>query len=336
MGLVIVIILLSISAIFSGLTLGFFSLNKKDLERKANLGNKQAQKVYNLRKNGNLLLCTLLIGNVAVNATLSIFLGSIASGLIAGIAATSLIVIFGEIVPQAIFSRHALKLGAKLTWLVRIFIFLFYPISRPIAWALDRGLGKEMPTIYSKHELIKIIEDHEDSEESDIDIDEEKILKGALSYSSKTVNDILTPRTEIFALPFDQKLTKKNIEKIFEKGHSRIPVYKKDLDNIVGILYAKDLLLNNYKNKSVKDIARDKVIFVDIDKPLDDLLNAFKTTKNHLFVAVDKNGVVSGIVTIEDVIEEIIGSEIVDEYDQHADLRKVAEDKIKKKKLQKI
>ena len=336
MGLFIVIVLLSISAIFSGLTLGFFSLNKKDLERKANLGDKQAQKVYNLRKNGNLLLCTLLIGNVAVNATLSIFLGSIASGLIAGIVATSLIVIFGEIVPQAIFSRHALKLGAKLAWLVRIFIFLFYPISRPIAWALDRGLGKEMPTIYSKHELIKIIEDHEDSEESDIDIDEEKILKGALSYSSKTVNDILTPRTEIFALPFDQKLTKKNIEKICKKGHSRIPVYKKDLDDIIGILYVKDLLLNNYKNKSVKDIARDKVIFVDIDKPLDDLLNAFKTTKNHLFVALDKQGVVSGIVTIEDVIEEIIGSEIVDEYDQHTDLRKVAENKIKKKKLQKV
>jgi putative hemolysin len=146
----------------------------------------------------------------------------------------------------------------------------------------------------------------------------------------------LTPRTEIFALPFDQKLTKKNIEKIFEKGHSRIPVYEKDLDNIVGILYAKDLLLNNYKNKSIKDIARNKVIFVDIDKPLDDLLNAFKATKNHLFVAVDKHGVVSGIVTIEDVIEEIIGSEIVDEYDQHADLRKVAEDKIRKKKLQKV
>ena len=336
MDLAIVIILLSISAIFSGLTLGFFSLSREDLERKANLGDKQAQRVYNLRKNGNLLLCTLLIGNVAVNATLSIFLGSIASGLIAGIVATSLIVIFGEIVPQAIFSRHALKLGAKLAWLVRIFIFLFYPISRPIAWALDRGLGKEMPTIYSKHELIKIIEDHEDSEESDIDNDEEKILKGALSYSNKTVNDILTPRTEIFALSFDQKLTKKSIEKICKKGHSRIPIYKKDLDNIIGILYVKDLLLNNYKNKSVKNIARDKVIFVDIDKPLDDLLNAFKATKNHLFVAVDKHGVVSGIVTIEDVIEEIIGSEIVDEYDQHTDLRKVAEDKIKKKKLQKV
>ncbi|MCK5084176.1 MAG: HlyC/CorC family transporter [Candidatus Pacebacteria bacterium] len=336
MGLAIVIVLLSISAIFSGLTLGFFSLNKEDLERKANLGNKQAQKVYALRKNGNLLLCTLLIGNVAVNAALSIFLGSIASGLIAGIIATSLIVVFGEIVPQAIFSRHALKLGAKLAWLVRIFIFLFYPISYPISWALDRGLGKEMPTIYSKHELIKIIEDHEDSEESDIDIDEEKILKGALSYSSKTVNDILTPRTEIFALSFDQKLTKKNIEKICKKGHSRIPVYKRDLDSIIGILYVKDLLLNNYKNKKVMDIARDKVIFVDIDKPLDDLLNAFRDTKNHLFVAVDKQGVVSGIVTIEDVLEEIIGSEIVDEYDQYTDLRKVAEDKIKKRKLKKI
>ncbi len=336
MDLLIIIVLLSISAIFSGLTLGFFSLNKENLKRKAELGDKQAKKVYKLRKDGNLLLSTLLIGNVAVNTALSIFLGSISSGLAAGIIATSLIVVFGEIAPQAIFSRHALKFGAKLAWLVRIFIFIFYPISRPIAWMLDKWLGKEMPTIYSKHELIKIIEDHEDSEESDIDVDEEKILKGALSYSSKTVNDILTPRTEIFALSFDQKLTQKNIEKICKKGHSRIPIYKKDLDSIIGILYVKDLLLNNYKNKSVKDVARDKIIFVDIDKPLDDLLNAFKATKNHLFIAVDKNGVVSGIVTIEDVLEEIIGSEIVDEYDQYIDLRKFAEDKIKKKKLQKI
>ena len=336
MGLIIVIVLLFISAIFSGLTLGFFSLNKEDIRRKAKLGDKQAQKIYNLRKDGNLLLCTLLIGNVAVNAALSIFLGSIASGLIAGIIATSLIVVFGEIVPQAIFSRHALRLGAKLSWLVRIFIFIFYPISKPIAYALDKGLGKEMPTMYSKNELIKIIEDHENSEESDIDTDEEKILKGALSYSSKTVNDILTPRTEVFALPFDQRLTEKSIEKICKKGHSRIPVYKKDLDSIIGILYVKDLLLNNYKNKNVSDIARNKVIFVDIDKPLDDLLNAFKNTKNHLFVAIDKQSVVSGIVTIEDVLEEIIGSEIVDEYDQHIDLRKVAEAKIKKKRLQKI
>lgn len=336
MDLIIITILLFLSAIFSGLTLGFFSLNKEDLKRKADLGDVEAKKVYAIRKNGNLLLCTLLIGNVAVNSALSIFLGGIVSGVVAGIMATSLIVVFGEIIPQAIFSRYALKIGAKFSWLVRIFIFIFYPVTLPIAYALNKGLGEEIPTIYSKGELIRIIEDHEDSNESDIDTDEEKIIKGALSYSSKTVDDILTPRTEVFALSMDQKLNKSNVDLICRKGHSRVPVYEKNLDNIVGILYAKDLLFKNYKNKNVGDIARDNVIFVDIDKPLDDLLNAFKNTKNHLFVVLDKHSVVSGIVTIEDVIEEIIGSEIVDEYDQHDDLQKVAEDKIRKRGLKKI
>ena len=323
--------MLSLSAIFSGLTLGFFSLNKEDLERKAMLGNKDAQKVYSLRKRGNLLLCTLLIGNVAVNSTLAIFLGNSTSGIVAGILATSLIVIFGEIIPQAVFPRYALALGAKLTWLVKVFIFIFYPLSCPIAWALDKGLGEEMVTIYSKHELIKIIEDHEDSSESDIDIDEESIIKGALSYSSKTVDDILTPRTEIFALACDQKLSASIVKKICETGHSRVPVYKEDLDNIVGILYIKDLLAKNYKGKKVGNVARKNVIFVDSDKPLDDLLNAFKDSRNHLFVVADKHGVVSGIVTVEDVLEEIIGSEIIDEHDQFEDLQEEAENKMKKK-----
>ncbi len=336
MNYILIIILLSLSAIFSGLTLGFFSLNKEDLERKAKLGNEDAQKVYNLRKRGNLLLCTLLIGNVAVNSALAIFLGNIASGIVAGLIATSLIVVFGEIIPQAIFSRHALKLGAKLTWLVRAFTFIFYPISWPIAWALDKGLGEEMSTIYSKRELIKIIEDHEDSSQSDIDVDEESIVKGALSYSSKTVDDILTPRTEVFALSFDQNLNASTVKEICETGHSRVPVYKEDLDTIVGILYIKDLLAKNYKGKKVGNIARKNVIFVDFDKPLDDLLNAFKDSRSHLFVVVDKRGVVSGIVTIEDVLEEIIGSEIIDEHDQFVDLQEEAENKIKKKKRLKI
>ena len=336
MSYIFIVLLLSLSAIFSGLTLGFFSLNKEDLERKAMLGDKDAQKVYHLRKKGNLLLCTLLIGNVAVNSALAIFLGNIASGIVAGIIATSLIVVFGEIIPQAIFSRYALILGAKLTWLVKIFTFIFYPISWPIAWVLDKGLGEEIATIYSRHELIKIIEDHEDSKESDIDIDEESIIKGALSYSSKTVDDILTPRTEVFALAFDQKLTANTVKKICETGHSRVPVYKENLDNIVGILYIKDLLSKSYKGKKVDNIARKNVIFVDSDKPLDDLLNAFKDSRNHLFVVVDKHGVVSGLVTIEDVLEEIIGSEIIDEHDQFEDLQEEAENKIKKKKRLKI
>ena len=111
--ILISIILIALSALFSGLTLGLLSLDVHSLERRARHGDKYAETVYPLRKHGNFLLTTLLLGNVAVNTTLSIFLGSIASGLVAGITATALIVVFGEIIPQSVISRHALYFGAK-------------------------------------------------------------------------------------------------------------------------------------------------------------------------------------------------------------------------------
>ena len=336
MNYLIIIFLIAFSAIFSGLTLGFFSLNKEDLERKAKLGDKRAQKIYKLRSDGNLLLCSLLIGNVAVNAVLSIFLGSIASGAVAAVMATSLIVIFGEIMPQAVFSRYALTLGARFAWLVKIFIFIFGPFSWPIARLLDKILGNEMPTIYSKPEIAKLIEEHENLKESDIDADEERIIKGALSYSDKIVQDIMTPRTEVFLLRSDWILDKKRINEIKKTGHSRIPIYKKDEDDIVGILYVKDLVGEDCQDKSVENMAKGNVIFVDYNKPLDDLLNDFKRTKNHLFVVLNEFGGVCGIVTIEDVLEEIIGAEIVDEFDHYEDLQKVAKKKAKIKKRNKV
>jgi len=334
----IALILVLFSALFSGLTLGFFSLSKDDLERKARLGDSDAARVFKLRKNGNLLLCTLLIGNVSVNSVLSVYLGSIASGVVAALVATALIVIFGEIIPQATFSRHALVLGSRFSWTVRFFIFLFYPITKPIAFILDKILGEELSTVYSKKELVKLIEDHEDSKRSDIDADEERILKGALSFSEKTVEDIMTPRSAIFSLSHDVLLENGMIKRIVESGHSRIPVYKDKLENIVGIFYVKDLvsLEGDWQGVKVGTISRDKVIYVDYNKPLDDLLNAFKRTRNHLFVVLDEFGVVIGVVTIEDVIEEIIGSEIVDEYDKHVDMQKVALRKLKKRNINKI
>ncbi len=328
----IIIILVLFSAIFSGLTLGFFSLNKDDLARKAEIGDKRAKQIYKIRKNGNLLLCTLLIGNVAVNAALSIFLGSLASGFTAGLIATTLIVIFGEILPQATFSRYALEIGARLAFLVRIFTIILLPITWPLARILDWILGEEMSTIYSKKELAKLIEDHENSRESEIDADEERIIKGALSYSEKTVRDIMTPRVAMFCLSANKKIDEKLLKRISDAGHSRIPVYEKDLDNIIGILYVKDLININWKNKKVRDIARKDVIFVDHVKPLDDLLNEFKKTKHHLFIVLNEFGGVAGLVTIEDVLEEIIGAEIVDEFDKHEDLRALAKRKRRKLK----
>jgi len=332
MDYIIIIVLLVFSALFSGLTLGFFSLNRAGLSRKAKLGNKLAKKVYSVRKNGNLLLCTLLIGNVAINSVLSIFLGSIASGVMAAITATALIVIFGEIIPQATFSRFALRLGAKFVWLVKIFIFILYPICWPIAKVLDKSLGDELGTIYSKKELMKIIEEHEDSSDSDIDREEEKIVKGALTFSDKTVIQIATPRTEIFALSVDTVLDVKILGKIFKSGHSRIPIYKNDLDTIVGILYVKDLICRG-QIKMVAKLMRKKVITASEDKPLDDVFKEFKKSRRHLFIVSDEYGVTSGVITMEDVLEEIINEEIVDEDDNHVDLQKVA--RTKKKKLKK-
>jgi metal transporter CNNM len=333
---IIVIFLVILSGIFSGLTLGFFSLNKDDLKRKTRLGDKQAKKIYQLRKRGNLLLCTLLVGNVAVNSALSIFLGSITSGFTAGLIATSLIVVFGEIAPQATFSRFALTLGSKLAWLVKVFQFILFPVCFPLAWVLDKILGDEFPTVYSKHELIKLIEDHEDLKESDIDEDEERILKGALSFSEKRVESIMTPRTTMFVLQYDQILDKKIIAEISKLGHSRIPVYKNNRDEIVGLLFVKDLIKIDYKNKKVGEVARQNVIFVDAKKKLDDLLNDFKKTKQHLFIVMGEFGGVSGLVTIEDVIEEIIGEEIMDEYDRFDDMQRVAKEKLKKKNIKKV
>ncbi len=313
----LILLLLILSAMFSGLTIGYFSLAKDDLERKAEMGDKKAIYVFAVRKNGNLLLCTLLLGNVGVNVVLSIFLGSITNGVFASVLATLLIVSFGEILPQATFSRHALNLGAKFSPLIKILIYLLYPIAWPIAWGLDQILGEELPTIYSKKELIKLIEDHEDSPKSEIDADEEKILKGALSYSDKKVKDIMTSIDAMFTLAGKEKLTKTIINKIIKSGHSRIPIYKKDINDIIGILYAKDLINEKTREKEIKNVAHKKVIFINQNEKLDKLLNKFKKKRNHLFVVINKTASVVGLVSIEDVLEEIIGDEIVDEFDKN-------------------
>ena len=202
-----------------------------------------SEKVLSVRGKGNLLLCTLLIGNVAVNTTLSIFLGSIASGFIAGLIATGLIVVFGEIIPQAAFSRYALIMGAKLVWVVKFFRVILFPLCWPIAKTLDKVLGEEMATIYSKKELMNIIEEHQGMKESAVNADEERIVKGALTFSQKKVKDIMTPRSETFVLEHDQVLDNKTVKKIREIGHSRIPVYGEKLDDVLGIFYVKDLTI---------------------------------------------------------------------------------------------
>lgn len=311
-----IILLIAFSAIFSGLNLGLYSLNRTDLERKTELGNKQASRVLRVRKRGNLLLVSLLLGNVAVNSAISIILGDIASGVIAGIVATGLIVVFGEIIPQATCARYALSIGSRTAWIVEITMIVLYPVAKPIAWVLDKTLGEELKTIWSKRELEHIIAMHEDDPRSVVDEDEERIILGALRFSEKTAKEVMTPYEEVFSLAIGDTLGERLLFKIREEGYTRIPVYSEDTDNIVGLLFAKDLL-GLEGSRRIEDLMRtDKMVRVTPTRKLDEVLNLMIVRRAHMALVTEKGGSFVGIVSLEDVLEEIIGREIHDENDE--------------------
>lgn len=226
--IVMIILLISFSALFSGLTLGLMSLDKTGLEIVIGGDDEKyremAKKIQPLRENGNLLLCTLLLGNVAVNALLSILLADKAGGIVGFLASTFLIVIFGEIIPQASCSRYALEIGSKTVPLVRMIILLFYPVAFPIAWCLDRALGQELATTYSNAEMLKLLQIH--VQEEMLDKDTANAMTGALKYRDMAVQDVMTPLANAFMLSVEEKLNFETIAAIFKTGYSRIPVYE--------------------------------------------------------------------------------------------------------------
>ncbi len=314
-----IVILVMFSALFSGLNLGLMSLDVYGLKRKMELGDKDAARVYQIRKKGNLLLCTILLGNIAVNSVIAIMLESIAGGVIAGIVATAIIFIFGEVLPQSLVSRFALKFGSMTAPFMRVIIFILYPITAPIAYALDRLLGSELPTIYSRDELVRLVAEHEDNPSSTIDADEERIIHGALQYSNKRVGDIMTPISKIIFVKTHNKIDADLLRRIKDSGKSRFPVVGEDGKKIVGVLYTKELVGVVFDgSKDVADLMRTNVIIAkEIDR-LDNILNKFLETRLHLFVVENMQNELIGIVTIEDVIEEILKREIVDESEKHS------------------
>ena len=322
-------VLLTLSAICSGMTLGMMSLNVAELERKITLGDNNARKILVVRKHGSLLLCSLLLSHTAVNSAISVFMSSVTSGLIAGAISTILIVIFGEIMPQALFSRHALKYGSKMVWLVRFFMFITYPISKPISILIDKVFGQELPTKWDKKEIAEIIKDHE---EGIIDSDESRIIIGALNFSDKRVKDVLTPSTEVFMIEKSEVITKELLHTIKDQAFSRIPIYDEMRDNVIGILYAKKLIGDEYSGKNITAgelCDREQIMSYRDDAKLDMVLNNLLKTKRHLSFVFNEFGTFNGIVTMEDIVEEIINVEILDESDDVADLQKQAKEKMK-------
>lgn len=315
----IILGLLFLSGLFSGLNLGFMSLGKEELERKIKQGDRQAKIVYGLRKNGNLLLCTILIGNVLVNNTLAIYMGDMFSGTMAIFVATALVVVFGEILPQAICSRYPLQVGAKAAPLFKVFMYALWIICKPLSMIMDYFLGPEPPQRHTKFEISEMIKDHEADNTSDIDKREADTVMGALTFSNKTAEEVMTPKKNVYRFYEDQKITSELIESVKDKGHTRIPVFKSKEDKVVGIVLVKRLLGVRKGSKVVNHSI--EPIVVRENTKLDDILDIFRTARQHLLVVADEHDNVLGIITLEDIHEEIFGYEILDETDKFEDMR---------------
>ena len=309
MDYIILALLVASSGLFSGLTIGLMGLSRSDVKMAADLGNENARKVLQVIEYPNLLLVTLLLGNTAVNSTLAIFMGSVVgTGFVAGISATSLILIFGEILPASLLSKHALLVGSKTAWLVILLMKLTYIVTKPIAYLLDTFVGTDGDAFFSKKELIYIIDNHGKSVDSDIDDLDNKTISGALKLSSKIAGDHMSKT--IYSIELNEKITSKVIAMIKKRGFTRIPVMNKG--KVVGILNAKTLI--GLTEGSVKELMTPQLLNVNAEDKLDDILSIMM--KDHIHIAMVRSyDSVVGLITMEDIIEEIFQREIIDETD---------------------
>ncbi|XP_038677277.1 metal transporter CNNM2-like isoform X2 [Scyliorhinus canicula] len=329
-------VLLCLSGMFSGLNLGLMALDPMELRIVQNCGTEKekndAKRIEPVRRQGNYLLCSLLLGNVLVNTTLTILLDDIAgSGVVAVAVSTLGIVTFGEIVPQAICSRHGLAVGANTIVLTKFFMLLTFPASYPVSRLLDVILGQEIGTVYNREKLLEMLRVTDPY--NDLVKEELNIIQGALELRTKTVEDVMTPLRDCFMITCDATLDFNTMSEIMESGYTRIPVSEGERSNIVDLLFVKDLAFVDPDDctplKTITKFYNHPLHFVFNDTKLDAMLEEFKKGKSHLAIVqrVNNEGEgdpfyeVLGIVTLEDVIEEIIKSEILDETDLYTDNR---------------
>uniref|UniRef100_A0A2K6P0J2 Metal transporter n=1 Tax=Rhinopithecus roxellana TaxID=61622 RepID=A0A2K6P0J2_RHIRO len=332
--ILLITVLLVLSGIFSGLNLGLMALDPMELRIVQNCGTEKerryARKIEPIRRKGNYLLCSLLLGNVLVNTSLTILLDNlIGSGLMAVASSTIGIVIFGEILPQALCSRHGLAVGANTIILTKFFMLLTFPLSFPISKLLDFFLGQEIRTVYNREKLMEMLKVTEPY--NDLVKEELNMIQGALELRTKTVEDIMTQLQDCFMIRSDAILDFNTMSEIMESGYTRIPVFEDEQSNIVDILYVKDLAFVDPDDctplKTITRFYNHPVHFVFHDTKLDAMLEEFKKGKSHLAIVQKVNNEgegdpfyeVLGLVTLEDVIEEIIRSEILDESEDYRD-----------------
>ena len=317
------IILLFLSALISGSEIAFFSLSKADLENDEDTNNNH-KIVVDLLNDPQKLLATILISNNFINIlfvlifayTGDYFFGNIQSIIIRFIIeivlVTSLLLLFGEVLPKVYANRNAIKFAyfmAKPLKVLNVFLtFLSVPLLK-LTNVVENKINKKKSDL-SVEVLSQALELTSSNATT---IEEKKILHGIVSFGNTETTQVMCPRMDIFALPDNEEYSEV-IKQIIKHGHSRIPVYENNIDTIIGILYTKDLIPHiNKKVFKWNKIIREP-FFVPENKKLDDLLKEFQEMKNHLAIVVDEYGGTSGIITLEDIIEEIVG-DISDEFD---------------------
>jgi len=326
-GLLIIAFLLFLSAFISGSEVAFFALNHsqiKDIRENRNPGN---IRIITLLERPKRLLATILIANNLINVSiviLAVFIFRMWSNfspslefIILAVAVTILILVFGEIVPKMYAAKHSIRFVRFMAPAMALLIRLFYPLSTILVKSttlIDRRLAGRKPgfSISDLSDAIDITAGASTPEE------EKKILKGIAKFGDIDVKEIMKSRLDVVAVevntPFSEML-----DTVRESGYSRIPVYSDSFDNIVGILYVKDLLAHLDENPGFQwsKLIRE-VFFVPENKKIKDLLKEFQEKKIHMAVIVDEYGGTAGIVTLEDIIEEIVG-DISDEFDTSED-----------------
>lgn len=311
-----VLILVAMSAICSGLNVALMALKPADLRRKALLGDKRAKRVVALRENSHLSLASILLTNVAVISVTSLVLEHRYNGLIALVVSTLLIVVFGEIIPQAFFLKNALSITAFFAPILRAMIVLTYPISKPLQILLDQLFGHDASKLHSRHELGLIIAEHTGHKDSELDEDEVEIIKGALKLSEKHVSEIMTPIKNVFMVYSNTIVDAEKIDEIKSQNYSRIPIFDKETKSPKGVLLMKDLVDIDFDERSyrISELPIHPLRTVGSRTALDTMFRKFIAAHSHLMM-VERNDVIVGIVTIEDLLEELLGHEIEDESD---------------------
>jgi len=318
-----VLLLIAASAICSGLNIAVMSLDMGDLRRKAKLGNRAAQRVLPLRLNTHLTLASILLTNVAAVSATSLVLDQLFNGWLAGLLSTLLIVVFGEVIPQALFSKNPLAWSSLFAPLLKAMRIVTYVISKPLQLLLDQLFPRQRAKLQSRHELGLLITEHLANDSSELDEDEVEIMRGALQLSEKRVRDIMTDVRHTYWITPDTELTGDKIDEIKEKGFSRIPVFDPKLTKCYGLLLMKDLVDIDFDEHTYRpeDIPLHPTQLVGSMTALDTMFRKFINAGSHL-IPIERDDAIIGIVTIEDLLEEIIGHEIEDETDRQRRLVK--------------